>query len=354
MALIKCHECGAEISTEATACPRCGAKPKLIIPRNPRKVTLLFKVTLFFVVILFVFFWVKNKTDSKPEALTATESIPAPEEKKAPPVDFSLPLVTESHALVCPIDVVIDEREARNLKVALDANPLLDQFGCHELNEGLSIILSEDGKKEASKAQSNGLCMMVSFLRSDADELIFSCDLKNYVRPTKIDHSGNLMYEGANMHCNLLTGTLALIPMWKSNNVPFFRIEKNVDDAIINDLPITDSTLTPLEFGEINHLTRVGTPQEISDQNNNFIKELKSDAITWRSSVASTPSDMDEWNAAITAIYNSTLTGDQIEEPLRKKYCTDPTTHVLRASDLNALLATDSGNGNQSTSEPTP
>lgn len=26
MALIKCHECGAEVSTEAKACPKCGAK----------------------------------------------------------------------------------------------------------------------------------------------------------------------------------------------------------------------------------------------------------------------------------------------------------------------------------------
>lgn len=28
MALIKCHECGAQVSTEAKACPRCGAAPK--------------------------------------------------------------------------------------------------------------------------------------------------------------------------------------------------------------------------------------------------------------------------------------------------------------------------------------
>lgn len=27
MALIKCHECGMEVSTEAKTCPKCGAKP---------------------------------------------------------------------------------------------------------------------------------------------------------------------------------------------------------------------------------------------------------------------------------------------------------------------------------------
>lgn len=28
MALIKCHECGTDVSTEAKACPKCGAKAK--------------------------------------------------------------------------------------------------------------------------------------------------------------------------------------------------------------------------------------------------------------------------------------------------------------------------------------
>lgn len=29
MALVKCHECGNEVSTEAATCPKCGAKPRL-------------------------------------------------------------------------------------------------------------------------------------------------------------------------------------------------------------------------------------------------------------------------------------------------------------------------------------
>jgi hypothetical protein len=28
MALVKCHECGSEISSEAKSCPKCGAKPR--------------------------------------------------------------------------------------------------------------------------------------------------------------------------------------------------------------------------------------------------------------------------------------------------------------------------------------
>jgi hypothetical protein len=29
MALIKCHECGSDVSSEAAACPKCGVKPKM-------------------------------------------------------------------------------------------------------------------------------------------------------------------------------------------------------------------------------------------------------------------------------------------------------------------------------------
>lgn len=47
MALIKCHECGTEVSTEAKTCPKCGAKVK-----KPTSVAL--KVLLGFVAIVIV------------------------------------------------------------------------------------------------------------------------------------------------------------------------------------------------------------------------------------------------------------------------------------------------------------
>lgn len=42
MALVKCKECGSEVSTEAKACPKCGAKP-------PKKVGLLGWIAVLFV-----------------------------------------------------------------------------------------------------------------------------------------------------------------------------------------------------------------------------------------------------------------------------------------------------------------
>lgn len=39
MALIKCHECGGDVSTEASACPKCGAPPakQATAPATPAK-----------------------------------------------------------------------------------------------------------------------------------------------------------------------------------------------------------------------------------------------------------------------------------------------------------------------------
>lgn len=35
MSLIKCHECGKKVSTEAGACPNCGAAPRIPVPISP-------------------------------------------------------------------------------------------------------------------------------------------------------------------------------------------------------------------------------------------------------------------------------------------------------------------------------
>lgn len=46
MALVKCKECGSEVSTSAKACPKCGAKP----PKKTSRVTWVFLGLLVFVV----------------------------------------------------------------------------------------------------------------------------------------------------------------------------------------------------------------------------------------------------------------------------------------------------------------
>ena len=50
MAIIKCHECGNEISSDAKTCPKCGVTPKT--SRN--KITFIIGVMI---VIFFIWFW---------------------------------------------------------------------------------------------------------------------------------------------------------------------------------------------------------------------------------------------------------------------------------------------------------
>ena len=67
MALIKCHECGAEISSESKSCPKCGAKP----PYRPSAVFVL-------IVVLLVVFAVKASfTEHKPPREKTPEEIAA-------------------------------------------------------------------------------------------------------------------------------------------------------------------------------------------------------------------------------------------------------------------------------------
>ncbi|HSH98414.1 MAG TPA: zinc-ribbon domain-containing protein [Methyloradius sp.] len=65
MALIKCHECGHEISTEAKACPQCGAEPK-------QKTGCLAYIGIFIVVCIIINAFSKgDETSSKPQETQA-------------------------------------------------------------------------------------------------------------------------------------------------------------------------------------------------------------------------------------------------------------------------------------------
>jgi hypothetical protein len=68
MALIKCKECGREVSTEAAACPACGAPIKMIPAKKaePEKVGFLnVTVTLIAAVAVFFLFWSSWESDKK-------------------------------------------------------------------------------------------------------------------------------------------------------------------------------------------------------------------------------------------------------------------------------------------------
>lgn len=149
-----------------------------------------FVIVLIVLVLLFIgFMYLHVKADTeyydtnRTQVAPAATEVPLPEEKKVPPVDFSLPLFTGRRTLVCPIEVALDFREGHDLKAAVDAHlsmfghqEAIDKSGCEEWREGIPVFLQEDGQKEASEAQSKGLCQMVHF---GSEKLIFSCSLKN-------------------------------------------------------------------------------------------------------------------------------------------------------------------------------
>lgn len=69
MAIIKCHECGGDVSTEATACPKCGAKPP--VKAKPSRLSLILACGI--VAIGVVGLWSKvDREDRQREGVTAS------------------------------------------------------------------------------------------------------------------------------------------------------------------------------------------------------------------------------------------------------------------------------------------
>lgn len=77
MALIKCHECGNEVSTEATACPKCGAKPKAMAT-NLNKNLKGSEVISGLVFGVFVIWVLSSIFSSNPSASSSSVSPPRP------------------------------------------------------------------------------------------------------------------------------------------------------------------------------------------------------------------------------------------------------------------------------------
>jgi hypothetical protein len=74
MALIKCHECGGQISDHARICPQCGA-PVIVTIKRRRKVALIgLGIRLVFATVICIALWfvvsrLKNQTMIQPKAV---------------------------------------------------------------------------------------------------------------------------------------------------------------------------------------------------------------------------------------------------------------------------------------------
>lgn len=102
MALIKCHECGKDVSSEAAACPNCGAKPKKPEPTEQKK-KFGFWQAVIFLCIMGVIISVFDKQPSDKLQTTATPAsapTPAATPEPAPAKELSKEEMDEQIALL--------------------------------------------------------------------------------------------------------------------------------------------------------------------------------------------------------------------------------------------------------------
>lgn len=65
MALIKCSECGKEISDKAKVCPNCGSKTNFAHKKSKDNKLTILVVIGFIIILVSLVFWFFNDEDSK-------------------------------------------------------------------------------------------------------------------------------------------------------------------------------------------------------------------------------------------------------------------------------------------------
>jgi hypothetical protein len=76
MALINCYECGKDVSTEAAACPNCGAKPKPIDQLQPVKATPIQAIAIMLLVGLAAWFFFHDSNDKAAVPAETKQDVP--------------------------------------------------------------------------------------------------------------------------------------------------------------------------------------------------------------------------------------------------------------------------------------
>jgi len=162
MAIIKCHECGNEVSSEANACPKCGAKPKKNLSGKEIVLGLIFGIGV-------IGWLVSTENPQLPEQTVSApkqehEVVAQPDPPK--PLNYSLPIYTSRGVPVCPISILVEKNEGKGLKAAYDAaisfwgrSEALEKAGCEEWQSGIRLYIDESQKdhlwQEASSAPVN-------------------------------------------------------------------------------------------------------------------------------------------------------------------------------------------------------
>lgn len=176
MAMIYCRECGRPVSTEARACPNCGAPPLMTKNRVKTGGTVL-RVLGVALALIFMLAMCSHIDSNQSESRNT--SVPKQQ------VDYARPLQTQKGALVCPFSAAFDNREGHGLLAAMksryeiiDRREDAEKAGCSEWKQGLAISLSNSALDQAQHWQTEGTCGMLEF----SNGFVFSCDLENSER----------------------------------------------------------------------------------------------------------------------------------------------------------------------------
>lgn len=142
MALIQCHECGTEVSTEAKTCPKCGAKPK----KPPSLVAAL-------IVVLLGIAFVGVMSSNGGEGDTAPETPEQTAQKNVSPERYSAATVTSSILRASMRDP--DSLKFETLLVSEDANTVCAEYRARNGFGGMNreiFVSSEEGHSQTPDA----------------------------------------------------------------------------------------------------------------------------------------------------------------------------------------------------------
>lgn len=143
--LAQCRACGREVSRAAPSCPHCGE----VKPWQSSN------VSIPTVLISLLFLGALIRCVSSPETeqqttSTETSQKAQPARTESPPLNYSLPIITDSYAIICPQSLFFDRREDHGIRAIYDVyisiwnrSEKAAKLGCEEWQEGIRVYASK-------------------------------------------------------------------------------------------------------------------------------------------------------------------------------------------------------------------
>jgi hypothetical protein len=155
MAIIKCTDCGNDVSSKARSCPKCGApvlppnlKPPVSAAPSAEPMSDASKIAIGIVAVLIALvLFAEHAPNATDKSAGNATSVPA--------VDLGKPVYTREGAVVCPASILADHRVGHDLKAATDAAVTIlgkakavEAAGCELWRDGIELHVSKNSSLE--------------------------------------------------------------------------------------------------------------------------------------------------------------------------------------------------------------